>query len=414
MKPRSLLFSLVLAACLLAGPAMDHAGAAEIWNSGELATISDSSFPMLHGMTLVWQARGGLAGATSGNTDWEIFLCDLESLQVTQLTDDDSDDTLPQTDGEVVVWQKHDPAGGNRIFLHSLSGGGPAGGVMISPADDSDNFGPKIASGHVVWTSQLVTDSYHPGRIMLYEAGGQQGARVISDPAMDAGDPRIDGSKVFWRQQQTDGSVALWYYDLASASPVARQAPDRFVCNRSGSAEGAIEVLARRDGADSEIFLYSRNKGLTRVTDNGSDDHYPVISENHVAWVADGEIHVADITGFLQVPGLQPQFMLPDSFTARWQGLAGADTYLLDLSTSSDFSSFVPGYHDLDVGATTGFDISGLKEETTYYLRVRAVVNGEITDYSPTVTVRLCHAAPAGGHRGGRMPLSGVLRLLLR
>ena len=414
MKPRSLIFVIFLASCLLGGPGADRTRAAEIWNSGSLDTLSASSFPALHGMTLVWQARGGLPGSVSGGADWEIFACDLDTLQVSQLTDDDSEDTLPQTDGDYVVWQKYDPAHGNRIFIHRIGGAGPAGGEMISLADGSDNYAPRIGAGHVVWTSQLVTDSYHPGRIMLYEAGSRQDAQSISNPAMDAGDPRIDTTRVIWRQQEADGSVTLWYYDLADESPVAKSAPARFVCNRSPAEEGQVDVLARRDGSDSEIFLYSRNKGLTRVTDNGSDDHYPVISENHVAWVADGEVHVADITGFLQVPGLQPQFMLPDSFTARWQELAGADTYLLDLSTSSDFSSFVPGYHDLDVGATTGFDIYGLKEETTYYLRVRAVVNGEITDYSPTVTVRLCSAPPGGGHRGGRMPLSGVLRLLLR
>ena len=414
MKSRSPLFALVLALCLLGSPGLGRSWAAEIWTSGGLAGVSESSFPMLHGMILVWQARGGLDGSVSAAGDWEIFLCDLSTLHVVQVTDDDSDDTLPQTDGEYVVWQKYDPAGGNRIFLHRIVGSAGTDEELISPADGSDNYGPKIASGHVVWTSQRVTESYLPARVMLYEARTHQAARVISNPAREANDPRIDGSRLFWRQQEADGSLALWYCDLDSEAPVARPAPDRFACNRSPAVEGHVNVLARRDGSDSEIFLYTRGKGFSRITDNGVDDLYPVISENHIAWIAGGTIHVAEITNLLQVTGLRSQYMLPDGFAARWEPLAGATRYLLDLSTSRDFSSYVPGYHDLEVGGNQpGIDLSGLDTEATYYVRVRAEVNGAITDYSPTATIRL-RSAPAGGSlKDRRTPLDSIFMLLL-
>src|SRR6201984_475182 len=38
------------------------------------------------------------------------------------------------------------------------------------------------------------------------------------------------------------------------------------------------------------------------------------------------------------------------SFMASWNDVTGADGYLLDVSTSDSFSSYVEGYHDLDVG----------------------------------------------------------------
>ena len=50
----------------------------------------------------------------------------------------------------------------------------------------------------------------------------------------------------------------------------------------------------------------------------------------------------------------------------------GAKGYLLDVSTSSSFDSFVDGYHDLDVGDVTGRVVTGLNRGTTYYYRVRA------------------------------------------
>ena len=63
------------------------------------------------------------------------------------------------------------------------------------------------------------------------------------------------------------------------------------------------------------------------------------------------------------------------SFTANWNAVAGATKYYLDLSTVNDFASFVIGYNNLDVGAVTSKDITGLIKSTDYYYRVRAYKN---------------------------------------
>ena len=54
-----------------------------------------------------------------------------------------------------------------------------------------------------------------------------------------------------------------------------------------------------------------------------------------------------------------------------WPNVSGATGYLLDVSTSSSFNSFVDGYHELDVGDATGRVVTGLNRGTTYYYRVR-------------------------------------------
>ncbi len=59
------------------------------------------------------------------------------------------------------------------------------------------------------------------------------------------------------------------------------------------------------------------------------------------------------------------------SFMATWPSVSGAKGYLLDVSTSRSFNSFVDGYHDLDVGDVTGRVVTGLSWGTTYYYRVR-------------------------------------------
>jgi len=60
------------------------------------------------------------------------------------------------------------------------------------------------------------------------------------------------------------------------------------------------------------------------------------------------------------------------SFMATWGSVSGANGYLLDVSTSNSFSSYVDGYHGLDVGNVNGRAVIGLNPGTTYYYRVRA------------------------------------------
>jgi len=72
-------------------------------------------------------------------------------------------------------------------------------------------------------------------------------------------------------------------------------------------------------------------------------------------------------------------------FTANWQPVSGITEYQFDLSTSSSFSSFVPGYNALSVTGTS-LNVTGLNHNTTYYYRLRAVYNGIAGPNSNTVT----------------------------
>jgi Fibronectin type III domain len=72
------------------------------------------------------------------------------------------------------------------------------------------------------------------------------------------------------------------------------------------------------------------------------------------------------------------------SFTANWSSVSGATGYRLDVSRNSSFSTYVAGYHDLNVGNTTSRSVSGLNASTTYYYRVRAY-NGNGTSGNSNV-----------------------------
>jgi hypothetical protein len=273
-----------------------QAGSSDIWNTGNITTITYNTFPRIKGTCLVWQARGGLEGATSGSGDWEIFLCDIDNQVVAQVTDDDYDDISPQTDGDYVVWQKHDTSRTNQIFLYAIDGTDPPGGTMISNNDDKDNYSPRIAAGRVVWTSQLVAHSFEPGEIMLHNAKTRSGPDSISDNTLDCSSPRINSETVIWVQSNADGTTTLFVYDLTSENPEPEPAPEGFVWPDSPQTDGNLTVLTRHDGSDREVFVYSSCFGVYEqiTTDNTAEDRSPVISGGNIAWLR-GEGEVSEI-----------------------------------------------------------------------------------------------------------------------
>lgn len=61
-------------------------------------------------------------------------------------------------------------------------------------------------------------------------------------------------------------------------------------------------------------------------------------------------------------------------FQANWSTVTGVTGYRLDVSTASDFSTFVSGYNDLYVSgqSTNSYAVTSLNPNTTYYYRVRS------------------------------------------
>src|SRR5438034_436895 len=82
------------------------------------------------------------------------------------------------------------------------------------------------------------------------------------------------------------------------------------------------------------------------------------------------------------------------SFMATWGSVSGAKGYLLDVSTSTSFSSYVDGYHGLAVGNVNGRAVTGLNPGTTYYCRVRPYTAAGSGGYSNVMTART--EAPTG------------------
>jgi hypothetical protein len=88
--------------------------------------------------------------------------------------------------------------------------------------------------------------------------------------------------------------------------------------------------------------------------------------------------NVVSIVTTATLPPTQPVMIAPtntncDRFDANWNPVAGAVSYLLYVSTSSSFSTILPGYNGLNVGTATSHTITGLSYNVLYYYRIQVV-----------------------------------------
>lgn len=66
-----------------------------------------------------------------------------------------------------------------------------------------------------------------------------------------------------------------------------------------------------------------------------------------------------------------PSAVTTTSFTANWNDI-GATAYYLDVATDALFTTFLPGYNNLNVGTVISYNITGLTCGVTYYYRIRS------------------------------------------
>ena len=92
--------------------------------------------------------------------------------------------------------------------------------------------------------------------------------------------------------------------------------------------------------------------------------------------------------------------VLDNSFTVNWVAVAGATGYRLDVSTVSNFATFVTGYEDKTVSGTST-SVTGLAMNTPYYYRVRAVNAGGTSENSNAIDQITAYSFPLVDYGNG-------------
>lgn len=75
------------------------------------------------------------------------------------------------------------------------------------------------------------------------------------------------------------------------------------------------------------------------------------------------------------------------SFKATWNSVGGVTKYYLDVSSLNNFSTFLSGYENKDVGNVTSFLVYGLQPNAPYHFRVRAYNEAGSTANSNVLSV---------------------------
>ena len=79
--------------------------------------------------------------------------------------------------------------------------------------------------------------------------------------------------------------------------------------------------------------------------------------------------------------------ILETSFTANWYFAENALGYYLDVALDEDFTTYVAGFEDLDVGNVDEYSVTGLIGVSDYYYRLRAYNSIGASSYSNVITL---------------------------
>jgi hypothetical protein len=123
----------------------------------------------------------------------------------------------------------------------------------------------------------------------------------------------------------------------------------------------------------------------------GTTYHYKVFSENWGYYSTGATSSIATVPSAPAVPTISA--VTASNFTATWVNPGGATNYFLDVSTATNFATYVTGYSNKAVAALTD-SVTGLAANTTYFVRVRAQTSGGTSTNSPTASQLTAPAAP--------------------
>jgi hypothetical protein len=169
-----------------------------------------------------------------------------------------------------------------------------------------------------------------------------------------------------------------------SAFTAASGSPDGYLVIRSTSAslsadpvDGTTYTAGNSLGGGTVVSVGSSISGISNSSLSAGTTYYTFVfaynnSGSNIDYRTTSPLSASTIT--LTDAPATPTFssITTSGLTVDWTATSGASTYRLDVSTASNFASYVSGYQDLTVN-TNSQSVTGLTANTLYYVRVRAV-----------------------------------------
>lgn len=293
-------------------------------------------------------------------------------------------------------------------------GGGAvtARGFVYSSSDPTPTLGEggvtDQSSGTGTGTFNASVSSLSPNTIYYYQAyatnsSGTSYGGVISFTTPKAEPAAQPTSLVFSSVTSTSFSTA---FTDASGSP------DGYIVVRSTTAslsadpvDGTAYTAGNSLGGGTVVSVGTTISGIANSSLTEGTTYYTFVfafnnSGATIDYLTTSPLSNSVIT-ISSVPNA-PSFSAVTNTTATvsWSAVTGASDYRLDLSTVSNFTSFVSGYNDLTVSGTSQA-ITGLTPNTNYFARVRAVNASGTSASSTNGSSATLHNAPTVGNGSG-------------
>ena len=283
-----------------------------------------------------------------------------------------------------------------RGFVYSTSDATPTigeGGVT----DQASGSGTGVFNATI---SSLTSNTTYYYQAYATNTSGTSYGGVISFTTLKAEPSTQATSLVF-------SSVTTTSFNTAFTAAAGN--PDGYIVIRSTSAslstdpiDGTTYNVGNSFGGGTVVSVGSTISGISNTSLAAGATYYTFVfaynnSGSSIDYLITSPLSSSTIT--LTDAPATPTFssVATSGFTVNWSATTGASSYRLDVSTVSNFASYVSGYQDLTV-ATNSQVVTGLTANTLYYARVRAVnssgtsansisANSETLSNAPTVGI---------------------------
>jgi beta propeller repeat protein len=230
--------------------------------------------PAIYENMIVWtDARNGIFDEYGNRKNLDIYMYDLSTSKETQITTNESNQSMPAIYGNRIVWQ--DDRNGNwDIYMYDLS---TSKETQIT-TNESNQSMPAIYGNRIVWQD----DRNGNWDIYMYDLSTSKETQITTDEFIQS-NPAIYGDRIVWtdfRYGQNEGQSCIFMYDLSTHTETQ--------ITNGGSDHGSPAIysdkMAYCNSEMSEIFVYDLSTHQeTQITTNYSSSS-PAIYGDRVVW----------------------------------------------------------------------------------------------------------------------------------